>query len=151
MAFVFEGDFEVDRDRADVFEFLSDPDRFGPLLPGFVEVQSDGEAMWRLKLKVGVSQIRGAADIRLRLEECRRPERAVYGGQGKVGAGTLDFTAGFDLKESDTGTQVLWRGEMRIAGTLKSLAGGLLRPLANRNIQKLIHSLQEALRNAPKR
>jgi carbon monoxide dehydrogenase subunit G len=40
---------------------------------------------------------------------------------------------------------VIWKGESQIAGRLPSLAGGLLEPLAKKNIQKLIDSLQKAL------
>ena len=35
MAISFAGDFTVQRKPEEVFDFLSDPQRFGPLLPDF--------------------------------------------------------------------------------------------------------------------
>ena len=145
MGIRFEGEFEVERTRQDTFDFLSDPEKFGPLLPGFEEVEADGEHDWTLKLKVGVSQIKGAATVKLHLEESQPPERAYYSGKGKLVAGSVKVKAGFDLEETKAGTQVKWHGEIQVFGRLASLGGGLLKPLARKNIQKLIDSLQEAL------
>jgi carbon monoxide dehydrogenase subunit G len=43
------------------------------------------------------------------------------------------------------GTRVTWKGTAQIFGKLTSLAGGLLEPLAKKNVQKLIDGLQAAL------
>jgi len=57
----------------------------------------------------------------------------------------MNLTSGFDLVERDGKTAVQWRGEVLIAGRLQSLAGGLLKPLAKKSIQKLIDNLQAEL------
>ena len=145
MGIRFEGDFEVERSPQDTFDFLSDPEKFAPFLPDFEEVEADGERNWTLKVKVGVSQIKGAATVKLHLEESQPPERAHYRGKGKLAAGSVNIKAGFDLEETEAGTQVNWHGEIQVFGRLASLGGGLLKPLARKNIQKLIDSLQEAL------
>jgi len=38
-----------------------------------------------------------------------------------------------------------WSGEAQVFGKLASIAGGLLEPLAKKNVQKLIDSLEGAL------
>jgi carbon monoxide dehydrogenase subunit G len=62
-----------------------------------------------------------------------------------MAGGSMNFTAGFDLTPTATGTRVAWKGEAQIFGRLASVAGGLLEPLAKKNIQRVIDGLQKAL------
>jgi uncharacterized protein len=94
---------------------------------------------------VGISYIKGRADVKMELAECDRPRRAQYKGQGAVAGGNVTIVAGFDLIPSVDGTKVNWQGESQIFGRLASVAGGLLEPLGKKQIQKLIDGLQAAL------
>ena len=146
MAISFEGDFEVQRDKDDVYKFLSNPEEFGPLLPGFQSMEVEGDKTCSVKLKVGVPQIPGSATVKLRLDEDRAPEHALYTGNGKMAGGSMNLTAGFDLTDGDAGkTKVAWKGEVIIMGKLASLAGGLLKPIAKKNIETLIGGLRDKL------
>ncbi len=129
----------------EVFDLLTDPHRFGPLLPDFQGVEVQDAKNFTLKVKVGVSHIRGTASVKLNLAEADRPRRALYRGKGTVAGGSVDLTAGFDLEGDSQQTRVRWSGEAQIAGRLISVAGGLLEPMAKKNLQKLIDSLQQAL------
>ena len=40
---------------------------------------------------------------------------------------------------------MVWAGQANIMGRIASLAGGMLEPLAKKNIQKMIDELQKAL------
>jgi carbon monoxide dehydrogenase subunit G len=54
--------------------------------------------------------------------------------------------AGFDLQGLPGGeTRVIWLGQSNVVGRIASLAGGMLEPLAKKNVQKLIDGLQKAL------
>jgi carbon monoxide dehydrogenase subunit G len=98
-----------------------------------------------VKVNVGISYIKGVADVKMELAEADRPKRAQYKGQGSVAGGNVSFTAGFDLSQAGEGTKVAWQGEAQIFGRLASVAGGLLEPLGKKNVQKLIDGLQAAL------
>lgn len=145
MDFNFSGSFDVPHPPAAVYEFLADPNRFAPLLPDFQSVEKTGEDLHTVKLRVGISHIRGTASVRLRLAETNPPLHAAYEGKGDLPGGTTSLRAAFDLEPSTGGTRVNWTGRAMIAGRLPSLAGGLLEPLARRNLQKLIDGLKNAL------
>ncbi|MEE8201603.1 MAG: SRPBCC domain-containing protein [Candidatus Acidoferrales bacterium] len=145
MAILFSGEFRVPRAREEVFDFLTDPNRFGPLLPDFEGLSVQDERNFSVKLKVGVSHIRGTASVKLQLVEADRPRRALYRGKGSLAGGYLDLSAGFDLDGDSQETRVRWSGQAQISGRLISIAGGLLEPLAKKNLQKLIDALQQAL------
>ena len=146
MAMKFAGDFVVPKKRDEVYDFLTDPQRFAPLLPDYVGMSMQDPTHFTVKVNVGVSYIKGTAEVKLNLDQANRPSYAVYKGEGKVPGGSSSLTAGFDLAEVPEGTKVSWTGEAQIFGSMPSVAGGLLEPLAKKNLQKLIDGLQAALK-----
>jgi carbon monoxide dehydrogenase subunit G len=145
MAIKFGGEFEVKRTPEEVYDFLTDPNKFAPLLPEFRGVTVQDPTHFIVKVNVGVSYIKGAADVKMELAEADRPKRAQYKGQGSMAGGNVALVAGFDLAPADAGTKVGWKGEAQIFGSLASVAGGLLEPLGKKQVQKLIDALQAAL------
>ena len=146
MAIKFAGDFEVKRTPEDVYDFLSDPSKFAALLPDFQGLSIQDPTHFTIKVNVGISYIRGTAEIKMELAQAERPKRAQYKGQGSMAGGNVTLMAGFDLSPIDGGTKVAWQGEAQIFGGLASMAGGLLEPLGKKQVQKLIDGLQAALR-----
>ncbi|MGA8874564.1 MAG: carbon monoxide dehydrogenase subunit G [Candidatus Korobacteraceae bacterium] len=145
MAINFSGEFTTPRAPEEVFDFLSDPNRFGPLLPDFQSMTMQDPTHFTVKVKVGVGNIRGSADLKMELSEAVKPLRAHYKGQGTAVGSQVTVSAGFDLSALPEGTKVVWQGETSIFGKLASMAGGMLEPLGRKNIQKLIEGLQQAL------
>ena len=146
MAIKFSGEFEVKRTPEQVYDFLTDPQKFAPLLPDFKSVAVQDPTHFTVKVNVGISYIKGVADVKMELVQAQRPSRAQYKGQGSVAGGNVSVVAGFALSTNAGGTKVAWQGEAQVFGRLTSVAGGLLEPLGKKNIQKLIDGLQAALK-----
>ena len=145
MAIKFSGEFEVKKKPEEVYDFLADPSRFAALLPDFQGLAVQDAKHFTVKLNVGISYIKGIADVKMELAEADRPRRAQYKGQGAVAGGNVTIVAGFDLSGTALGTKVNWQGESQIFGRLASIAGGLLEPLGKKQVQKLIDGLHSAL------
>jgi carbon monoxide dehydrogenase subunit G len=145
MAIKFGGEFEVKRTPEEVYDFLTDPNKFAPLLPDFQGMSMQDTTHFTVKVNVGISYIKGAAEVKMELTQAERPKRALYKGQGSVAGGNVSLTAGFDLSPAAAGTKVVWQGEAQVFGRLMSVAGGLLEPLGKKNVQKLIDGLQTAM------
>jgi uncharacterized protein len=145
VAIKFAGEFEVKKPPEEVFDFLTDPNRFASLLPDFKSLTVQDATHFTIKVDVGISYIKGSADVKMELTEADRPRRAQYKGQGSVAGGNVSMVAGFDLSPTEAGTKVNWQGDAQIFGRLASVAGGLLEPLGKKQIQKLIDGLQAAL------
>lgn len=145
MPIQFSGEFEVKKQPEEVYEFLTDPNRFAPLLPEFQGLSVQDPTHFTVKVNVGISHIKGTANVKMELAEANRPVRAQYKGQGAVAGGNVTMIAGFDLAPATEGTKVAWKGEAQIFGRLTSVAGGLLEPLGKKQVQKLINGLQAAL------
>jgi len=145
VAIKFTGEFTSPRSPDDVFDFLADPNKFGPLLPDFESMTVQDATHFTVKVRVGVGNIRGTAEIKMELAESSRPQRALYKGQGTAVGSQITISAGFDLSPLTESTRVAWQGEANVFGKLASMAGGMLEPLGKKNIQKLIDGLQWAL------
>jgi uncharacterized protein len=147
MAIKFAGDFEVKRTPEEVYDFLSDPSKFAALLPDFQGLSVQDSTHFTVKVNVGISYIKGTAEVKIQLAEAERPKRAMYKGQGSMSGGNVALMAAFDVSPLDGGgTKVAWQGEAQVFGALASVAGGLLEPLGKKQVQKLIDGLQAALR-----
>jgi uncharacterized protein len=146
MAIQFGGEFQVQKNREEVYDFLTDPNKFAPLLPDFQSMAVQDPTHFTVQVKVGISYIKGTAEVKMELAEAERPSRATYKGLGSVAGGGASMTAGFSLCDGDSGgTKVAWSGEAQVFGKLASVAGGLLEPLAKKNVKKLIDALEAAL------
>ncbi len=145
MAIKFSGEFQVKRTPEEVYDFLTDPSKFAPLLPDYQGMSVQDATHFTVKVNVGISYIKGTADVKMELAQAERPNRAQYKGQGSVAGGNVSLVAGFDLSPVEGGTKVVWQGEAQIFGRLTSVAGGLLEPLGKKQVQKLIDGLQAAL------
>lgn len=145
MAIKFSGEFTSPRTPDEVYDFLSDPNKFAPLLPDFESMTLHDPTHFTVKVRVGVGNIRGTAEIKMELAEAQRPQRALYKGKGSAVGSQITVNAGFDLSPLDGATRIAWQGEAGVFGKLASMAGGMLEPLGKKNIQKLIDGLQWAL------
>jgi len=145
LAITFSGEFTTPRSAEETFDFLSDPQKFAPLLPDYQSMAMQDATHFTVKVKVGVGNIRGSAELKMELTEAVRPQRAQYKGQGTAVGSQVTVNAGFDLSPNGDGTKVLWKGETSVFGKLASMAGGMLEPLGRKKIQKLIEGLQKEL------
>lgn len=146
MEMKFNGEFEVALPKEEVFKTLSDPEKFAPLLPTFHSLEMKDEKTATLRVKVGIGRIRGTASTELILDEAVAPVRARYIGQGKVMQGAYQMISSFELEDASAGgTLIKWQGETQLVGKILSLAGGGLKGYAEKEINRLISSLQEAL------
>jgi carbon monoxide dehydrogenase subunit G len=145
VAIKFAGEFEVKKNPEEVYDFLSDPQKFASLLPEFQGLTIQDATHFTVKVNVGISYIKGVAEVKMELAEAQRPQRAQYKGRGSMAGGNVGIIAGFDLAPVASGTKVNWQGEAQIFGGLASVAGGMLEPLGKKQVQKLIDALQAAL------
>ena len=149
MAITFSGEFTSPRTPDEVYDFLCDANKFGPLLPDFESMSVEDATHFTVKVRVGVGNIRGTAEIRMELSQAVRPIRAQYQGRGNAVGSQIAISTGFDLSPLAEGTRIAWQGEASVLGKLALLAGGMLEPVSRKNIQKLMDGLRSSLTYPP--
>lgn len=146
MAISFNGEFTVDASREQAYEFLSNPEKFAPCLPTYENIEMKNDRTGDVTVKVGVGKIRGSAVVELTLKDEHAPDHAAYDGKGKIMGSAFNLATSFDLDETESGgTTVKWAGDLTMFGKLVALAGGLIKPLAKKDIKRLVDALQGAL------
>ena len=149
MAITFSGEFNSPRTPDEVYDFLCDANKFGPLLPDFESMSVEDATHFTVKVRVAVGNIRGTAEIKMELSESVRPIRAQYHGRGNAVGSQIAISTGFDLSPLAEGTRIAWQGETSVLGKLALLAGGMLEPVSRKNIQKLMDGLRSSLAYPP--
>src|SRR2546430_3228528 len=145
MAIKFGGEFEVKKTPEEVYDFLTDPKRFAPLLPDFQGMTQQDATHFTVKVNVGISYIKGTAEVKMQLAEADRPKRAQYKGQGSVAGGNVSLTAGFDLSPVDSGTKVSLSGEAQIFVGAGSGWGGVPSPPGRTKVPETIDGMPAGL------
>src|SRR5438445_425578 len=97
MAIKFGGEFEVKWKPEEVYDFLTDPKKFAPLFPDFQGMSEQDPTHFTVKVKVGISYIKGVAEVKMELTEADRPNRAQYKGSGSVAGGNVSLTSASTL------------------------------------------------------
>lgn len=143
------GIFDVTAPVSEAYGFLTDPSRFAPLLPMFKELTGVQDDRFRVVLDVGMPQIRGKVDANVVFVERHCDQRAVMRSTMRHALGMADSDMSFDLVPQGAGTRVSWRCSSTVRGTLASLASGILAPLARRNVDAMIASVQQELGMVP--
>lgn len=144
----FKGDFEIGMRRDQAFALLADPQKFVPVLPMFhsMQMKDDDANTAVVKVKVGIGKVHGIATTEMTLTESETPVRARYVGKGNVMGSAYNMIVGFTLDDTASGgTRVNWDGTTQIHGKILSIAGGGMRGYAEKEIRKVIESLQNAL------
>jgi carbon monoxide dehydrogenase subunit G len=137
--------FDVTTAPLETFAFLTDPQKFAPLLPYFKELKDVQPGSFTVGLEVGIPQVRGRVDVDVRLVESVVPEHATYRSSGRHALGIVDSELVFSVSPNGSGSTVRWRSASVVNGTLASLAQGILVPLAKRQIRSLVQSCQNRL------
>jgi carbon monoxide dehydrogenase subunit G len=146
MAISFNGEFTVAASPQEAYDFLSDPRKFAPCLPTYEHLEMKDDRTGDVTVRVGVGKIRGSAVVELTLKDEKSPVHAGYDGKGKLMGSAFNLETAFDLEAAEGGgTVVKWVGDLNMFGKLVALAGGLIRPIAKKDIKQLVDALQAEL------
>lgn len=142
------GTFLANRSTEEVFDLLSEPQRFAPLLPDFESMLAQDATHFSVRIAVAVAQINGHANLAMELSDAVRPSRVEYRGRGIVAGSQLNLNLHFDIAPSDQASEVHWKGEFSLDGMLALMAGHLLEPMGRRNFERMAEQIQNVLRDS---
>lgn len=139
------GEFDVAASVEESYAFLTDPNRFAPLLPMFKELLNVTHDRFRVVLDIGMPQVRGRAEADVLFVDRQQGTLAIFKSTVRHALGMGDADIQFALTPEGSGTRVTWHCSTMVRGTLASLASGILAPLARKNVDAMIRSVQQEL------
>jgi 2-furoyl-CoA dehydrogenase large subunit len=131
--------------RAAVFAQICDPQALMAVIPGcesVVEVRP-GEYEGRIVLRL--PGMTGSFLTNVRLVDTIAPERSGLEGRAEGPMGTIGGRAGFELRETDGGTEIEYNGTGAITGPLARLDSRFAERLAESLIEQGLRALEARL------
>lgn len=128
---VFEERFEVAVPAEAVWEFLVDPARLAPCLPGCQSLEVVDPSTYRVTLSVKIGFLSTTQDMRMTVVEQDRPRRLVAVGRGedrRLGS-QVDVRSTLELSPGATAgaTVVHYRSEVKVLGRLGSVGDAVMK------------------------
>jgi uncharacterized protein len=127
---IIEEQFEVAAPPDVVWEFLLDPSRLAPCLPGCDQLEVVDARTYRVRLAVRVGLPSTTQELRMRIVEEDPPRRLVAEGRGedaRLGS-QVDVRNTLELSPSGAGaTTVRYRSEVKVLGRLGSVGDAVMK------------------------
>ena len=143
---IHSGAFEVRRSADEVFDLLANPERFGPLMPDFESMAVQDATHFTLRTVIQVGQISGHANLAMELCDAVRPGSVGYSGAATLAGSPLSLKLDFVVTSVDAATEISWRGEVTLGGSLALLAGSLMDTMGRQSFERMAARLRESLR-----
>ena len=143
------GMFFVRQTADEVFDLLSNPARFAPLMPDFKDMEMQDATHFTMRTVVAIGEVRGHANLAMELLQASRAERVKYRGAATIAGSQLRLAISFQISARAEGTEVSWRGDVTLAGTLARMAGTMVETMSQQNFDRMAESLQRSLEIEP--
>jgi uncharacterized protein len=127
---IFEEDFTVGAAPEAVWDFLLDPKRVAPCLPGCESVEVEDATTYRVRLTVKVGFLSTTQSLRVEIVESDRPRHLVSlaRGEDRKLASQVEVRNTLDLAPATgAGTLVRYRSEVRVLGRLGSIGDAVMK------------------------
>jgi len=127
---IFEEEFTVGAAPDAVWDFLLDPERVAPCLPGCESVEVEDATTYRVCLTVKVGFLSTTQRLRVEIVESDRPRHLVSlaRGEDRKLASQVEVRNTLDLTPAPAaGTLVRYRSEVRVLGRLGSVGDAVMK------------------------
>jgi carbon monoxide dehydrogenase subunit G len=127
---LFEEEFTVGAAPDAVWDFLLDPERVAPCLPGCEQVEVEDAAIYRVRLTVKVGFLSTTQNLKVEIVESDRPRHLVSlaRGEDRKLASQVEVRNTLDLTPvGASGTLVRYRGDVRMLGRLGSIGDAVMK------------------------
>ena len=127
---IFEEEFTVGAAPDAVWDFLLDPERVAPCLPGCESVEVEDATTYRVRLTVKVGFLSTTQRLKVEIVESDRPRHLVSlaRGEDRKLASQVEVRNTLDLTPAAAaGTLVRYRREVRVLGRLGSVGDAVMK------------------------
>ncbi len=141
-----EGTFETPIARTIVWEFLLNPKEIAPCFPDLQSLEVKSPESFKMKIKVGLSAVKGIMDFDLRIQDKIPQNSAKLVGTGKGVGSSIDMQTTFTLQDSGPGTKVDWVADAKIGGIMGGLGAKLLDSTSSKMVEQVLENIQASLK-----
>ena len=143
----FEGEFESDLPRDELWNYFTDPDVLAECAPGTdsLELQSPSEVT--ATIAVGVGSVKPTFDVEMVVTRADRPDVLEMQLDGSASRNAFDAVAEMVLEENDDGGTVAhWSARTDVSGMIASMGQRALGSVTNKMVTDFFADLEEKAR-----
>ena len=123
----FEGTVTIKAPRAEVWKYLTDPEKVGQCAPGVESVEVENERKFRAVVEIGFGSVKARFSGTGEFVELDAPHQATLKAHGKAPGSAVDVLSVMRLADGpDDTTELKWTADITILGTLASLAARMM-------------------------
>jgi hypothetical protein len=138
----FEGTFEVKAPRDKVWDFLIDPNKIGKCLPDLKSLQVEADNKFTAIARVGIGFMKGDFKFQLAIVEQIPPSHARLKGTGTGVGSSMNMDASIDLADSETGTKLTYKADVKIGGTLASVGQRVIGGTVEKTVSEVFNCVK---------
>ena len=145
---LFEEEFTVEAAPDRVWDFLLDPQRVAPCLPGCESVEIESATTYKVRLTVKVGFLSTTQNLKVELVESDRPRHlvSVARGEDRKLASQVEVRNTLDLAPASPGaTLVRYRSDVRVLGRLGSVGDAVMKVKAKQVAADFAANVRAAL------
>lgn len=142
----FSGEERIQASRAEVWAFVSDPNRITECAPGLQSIEIVDDTHFNVSVRAGVGMIRGNFDFECEWVELDEPNRARISAKGNAPGSAVSMDSTMDLSDDEGGgTLMQWTADAQVSGRLAGVGSRLINPVANRMTKQIFDCIRGKL------
>jgi carbon monoxide dehydrogenase subunit G len=144
-----EGAYLLRRPRAQVWDFISDPEKIAQCLPDLQGLEVKDSKTFTVTVKLGIAFVRGNFKFDFSLLDQEPPSHSRFEATGKGAGVSVRLTASIDLKEVEAGTtELAWKTDAELGGLLGEISPTLIQSSTNKFSQQFFDCVKSKLESA---
>lgn len=138
----FEGSFESDHSREELWKYFTDPDILVQCAPGCDELTLVSPSELQATVAVGVGSVKPTFDVDVVITEATHPERLVMQAGGDSSKNSFETVAEMTLEDDDGATTAYWHAQTNVSGLIASMGQRALDSVASRLVNDFFEDLE---------
>jgi carbon monoxide dehydrogenase subunit G len=143
----FEGEFESDLSREELWNYFTDPDVLAECAPGTDAIEMESPHEVTATIAVGVGSVKPTFDVEMLVTRADRPELLEMQADGNASRNAFDAVAEMDLEERENGgTTAHWSARTDVSGMIASMGQRALGSVTDKLVNDFFEDLEEKAR-----
>lgn len=142
----FEGTLDIALARAEVWSFLTDPQRVAACAPDVQRLDVTDPTHFTVVVRTGVGPIKATFTMKVEFADLVPPERAVVLAHGQAPGSAVDMRNTMELSEDGPHrTTMRWSSDVNVSGLIASVGARLMQGAADKTTQQVFACIKRTL------
>lgn len=138
----FDGEFESEHSREELWNYFTDPDILATCTPGCDTMETESPYELSAVMAVGVGSVKPTFDVDVTVTAADPPEHLEMHAGGEASRNAFETVATMTLVENGDGTLAKWHAEADVSGLIASLGQRALNSVAKRLVTNFFNDLE---------